>query len=65
MHVKGSEGRTVDCAAGYTKCMDDIVNAISVLKMRADSFVSYADYILSRAEAQVGVVGTSFLNGNR
>ena len=48
----------------YDACIHDSLDWIDVLKMQADSFVSYAQYLKSRADAQTVVVNDWPLNLN-
>jgi hypothetical protein len=40
----------------YDRSITEILDSIDILKMRADSFISYATYLKNRAEAQISVV---------
>ena len=61
-YIADSEKEGPNLAAGttysgeYDRSMADILEMTRVLKMRADSFSTYASYIRDRAEAQVNVV---------
>ncbi|KEZ42162.1 hypothetical protein SAPIO_CDS6218 [Scedosporium apiospermum] len=61
-YIADSEKEGPNLAAGttysgeYDRSMADILEMTRVLKMRADSFSTYASYIRDRAEAQVNVI---------
>jgi hypothetical protein len=52
----GSDTPNAKYKEEYERSMAQILESIRVLKMRADSFVSYATYVKNRAEAQISVV---------
>jgi len=57
LHNKGIlESANVKYKEDYDRSITEILDAIHILKMRADSFIPYATYLKNRAEAQISVV---------